>query len=72
MAQSGQICEGCGGAAYTVYSSFLSSDGAHQIQYIKCEKCGHRPDANKVVIPAEHIRRRVTLVRNRLVLRRRR
>lgn len=71
MAFSGQICEACGHATYIVYSSFLSDSGDYQVQYLRCGCCKHRPEDNKVVVPEERIRRRTTLLRNRLNLKRR-
>jgi hypothetical protein len=70
MAQSGQICESCKSGGYTVYASMRSSDGNYQIQYLNCPCCGYRPSENKVVLPADSIRRRNTLLSKRLNLKR--
>lgn len=71
MIQSGQVCESCGEGTYCVYSSFLNESGTSQVQYVRCSQCFYRPANNKIVKPAENIRRReFTLVRKRLDLKR--
>lgn len=73
MAQSGQQCASCGRGILYVYSSYLSASGAFQFQYLQCDECGGKPPGNKVVTPADQIRRRrrPTLLSKRLNLKRR-
>jgi hypothetical protein len=69
MAYSGEICEACHAGAYTVYSSMQVDDS--QVQYLRCSVCKHRPSDNKVIQPADSVRRRLPYLRNRLSLKRR-
>jgi hypothetical protein len=52
--KSGDPCP-CGGRLYVANSE---PHGAHQVRYLACDRCGNRPPNNKVIVPAEFIRRR--------------
>lgn len=55
--KSGDACprKECLGRLHVVNSD---RRGDYQVQYLGCAKCGERPANNKVIIPAESIRRR--------------
>lgn len=52
--RSGDPCQ-CGGRLYVANSE---AHGQSQVRYLACDKCGKRPENNKVIVPAEYIRRR--------------
>lgn len=54
--KSGDRCPAkCGGRLHVRNSE---RRGSVQVQYLACAVCGHRPEANKVILPAEAVRRR--------------
>lgn len=70
MSQSGEICPICKKGVLGIYSSYLSKSGEFQFQHLKCDCCEHLP--GKIAVPADQIRRRrTTLLRKRLNIKRR-
>jgi hypothetical protein len=55
--RSGDRCE-CKECQGRLHVRNSEQHGDHQIQYLACAVCGHRPSDNKVVVPADNIRRR--------------
>ena len=55
MIRSGDDCPNCDGHL-TVYSGHRN--GALHVQYIRCWKCGRSPERNRIVVPADSIRKR--------------
>lgn len=51
----GDACsvDGCRGrlAVYTTRINFVLK---HRVRYLHCNECGHKPDANKWIVPLEY------------------
>jgi hypothetical protein len=53
---SGDHCVACKAGHYEVYSSKRRGDS--QVRFLRCYLCCHKPQQNKLVIPADEVRRR--------------
>lgn len=44
---------GCEGHIH-VYHTHIEQTETYRIRYLRCDKCGHKPEGNKVIVPLRY------------------
>lgn len=49
----GEVCAHCGNGRYHVFSTRIYHERKLRARFIRCNKCGYRPEHNKLLVPLE-------------------